>query len=125
MIGLDEDALICDLAETYHIFNYRELSPSIVGALACGLRENSRIKMKISGVERSLTDLILAIIADRLGILVCQHSSKATPGDVPPSIYEKLLGIDSGETNNNTMIFTDGAEYEAYRSAILRNIDGE
>ena len=124
MISLDEDSLICDLAETYHIFNYRELPSKTVGALACGLRESSRIKMKLSGIERTLEDLILAIIADRLGILICQHNPKATPNDVPPSIYEKLLNIESGESNNNTMTFTDGADFERYRSSLIGDING-
>ena len=37
MINLDEGALICDFAETYHIYNYREFEPFYVATLANGL----------------------------------------------------------------------------------------
>ena len=127
MINLDEDALICDLAETYHIFNYRELPPKIVGALACGLKETSRIKMKLSGIDRSLDTLILAIIADRLGTLICQHSPEATASDIPPSIFKKLINQEDEDedVNNNNMTFTSGADFEKYRSALLGKINGQ
>lgn len=125
MINLDEDALICDLAETYHIFNYRELPSKTVGALACGLKETSRIKMKLSGIDRSLDTLILAVIADRLGMLICQHSPKATASDIPPSIYKKLINQEDEDTNNNNMTFTSGADFEKYRSSLLGKINGQ
>lgn len=33
MIRADEDALVCDLAETYHIYNYRQLPARQVAVL--------------------------------------------------------------------------------------------
>jgi len=48
MIHTDEDALICDLAETYHIFNYRELPPSLAATLSVGLKDDSRIKKEVA-----------------------------------------------------------------------------
>lgn len=68
MITLDEEALICDLAETYHIYNYRELRPSLVGVLACGLREDSRIALKQAGLNVSPENMMLAMIIDKLEI---------------------------------------------------------
>ena len=44
MIALDEDALTCDLAETYGIYEFRLLPPAKIAVLACGLSEDSRIK---------------------------------------------------------------------------------
>lgn len=49
MIAKDEDALICDLAETYRIFDYRSLPLKTVATFSVGLRENSRIKMSLGG----------------------------------------------------------------------------
>lgn len=43
MIATDEDALICDLAETYHVFDYRGLPLKTAAALASGLRNDARI----------------------------------------------------------------------------------
>lgn len=64
MIRDDEDALICDFAETYQIYDYRSLPLRLVATLAAGLRENSRIKS--AGAKASVTNTLLAMIADQL-----------------------------------------------------------
>lgn len=69
MINLDEDALICDLAETYHIYDYRSLPVQLVATLSAGLRDNSRIKLKAAGSPVGLDTVILAAIADNLSML--------------------------------------------------------
>lgn len=69
MILLDEDALICDFAETYHVFDYRALPASLAATLAVGLRDNSRIKMRISDRKASIDTIILAGIMDRLSVM--------------------------------------------------------
>lgn len=74
MIALDEDSLICDFAETYHIFNYKELSPIQAGVLACGLRDNSRIKLKMTDMRISFDDMLLAVIADKLETQLYQYA---------------------------------------------------
>lgn len=66
MLNLDEDALICDLAETYSIYDYRSLPLSLVATLSAGLRENSRIIMKMCGIPATQETLMLAGIADRI-----------------------------------------------------------
>ena len=69
MVKLDEDALICDLAETYHIYDYRSLPLKLVATLSAGLRDDSRIKLKASESPVSLDTMILAVIADNLTML--------------------------------------------------------
>lgn len=68
MVALDEAALICDLAETYGIYDYRQLPPRTVAVLSVGLRENARIMKKLAGAEDvpELKVQLLAIIADRI-----------------------------------------------------------
>lgn len=46
MIQTDEDALICDLAETYQIYDYRQLPAYQVAVFSYGLRDDSRIKVR-------------------------------------------------------------------------------
>ena len=58
MVALDEDALICDFAETYHIYDYRRLPVEYAATLAYGLRENSRIRMVQSGLKVELNTLL-------------------------------------------------------------------
>lgn len=68
MIALDEEALECDLAETYHIYDYRALDPDRTALFSIGLRENSRIKMKLSGQKYPLETILLACAVDRLSL---------------------------------------------------------
>lgn len=43
MILTDEDALICDFAETYNVLDYRALPLRTAATLASGLRADARI----------------------------------------------------------------------------------
>lgn len=123
MISLDEDALICDLAETYHILNYRALPPKLVGVLCCGLRDNSRIKMKLSEINVSADMLLSALIADRLQVLIWQNTEDGSKGrNFPKSIYEKLLNPQKEESQN--MAFSSGADFDEYRKTLIGKING-
>lgn len=93
MIVTDEDALICDLAETYHIYDYKSLSPLRVAAFSVGLRENSRIKLKMNNAKYPIETLLQAMIVDRLSILVWMRTKDGRDGtNKPQSILSKLLG---------------------------------
>lgn len=70
MISVDRDALICDMAETYHIYDLRGLPARTLATLAFGLRADSRIKMRLSDQPLRVNTILLAAIADRLGLLV-------------------------------------------------------
>jgi len=52
MIATDEDALVCDLAETYHVLDYRMLPLKTAAALASGLRSDARIFEAIRQKDR-------------------------------------------------------------------------
>ena len=67
MVRADEDALICDFAETYHIYDYKRLPLSTAAALAVGLRDTSRIKMKLSGAVVANDIQLMAAAVDRPG----------------------------------------------------------
>ena len=117
MLYLDEDSLVCDLAETYNIYDYRALSPCLVGVLACGLRDDARIKRVMSGQKISTDTMLYAGILDRLSILVWQNTEDGHNGqNMPESVLSRLLG----ETKeSNTMSFDSGADLEAYRERLL------
>lgn len=66
MIATDEDALICDLAETYGVFDYESLPVNLVATFACGLRDNARIRQKLRGEELDTETLLSAILIDRV-----------------------------------------------------------
>ena len=87
-----EDELICDFAETYHILNYRELSPSLAATLCMGLRDDSRVKMKIAGIKITLEQTLLARITDELAF---QSWAKTKDGQKnrnrPVSVLKTIL----------------------------------
>lgn len=109
MIDFDEDALICDLAETYNIYDYRSLPLLLVATLSAGLRENSRIKFAMAGSPVSQDTLILASIADRIEAFRYMMSSNKT--STPAFIVDALLKKEK-KTNGVTR-FKSGEELEA------------
>lgn len=65
MLSLDREAVMCDFAEAYHIYTFKGLSARYIATLAIGLRENSRIKLKMIGVKNCLPDIIInALLID-------------------------------------------------------------
>lgn len=119
MIYLDEDALICDLAETYHIYDYRALLPSLVGVLACGLPPNARINLIRTGQKVDTDTMLKATIADRLGVLIWQNTEDGQKGrNMPKSILRELIGEE--KTESDIVVFNDSADFEAYRAEFIR-----
>ncbi len=103
MLATDQDALLCDLAETYHIYDMESLPLETVATLAVGLRPGSRIKMKMSGAKAPDELLLLAHIVDRLGLLVWQNTKDGQRGiNRPASIVDLINGSD-----NKDQIITD------------------
>nr|DAF99592.1 MAG TPA: protein of unknown function (DUF5361) [Siphoviridae sp. ctkKt3] len=88
MVNTDEALLMCDLAETYGIYDYRQLSLRNAAAFSAGLRENSRIRQKMEGAPAESTTILLASIADRLGLILA--SLRGT--DAPESIIDCIFG---------------------------------
>ncbi len=104
MIALDEDALLCDMAETYHIYEMEQLPPEYVATLAVGLRDDSRIKMQALGLKVDVKTLLLAHIADNTAINVYVKTKDAKTGRNRPksivkafSTEEQARRFDSGE----------------------------
>ena len=109
MINMDEDALICDLAETYHIFDYKSLPVKLVGTFACGLRNNSRIMMQVSGIKIEPEQMLLAGIVDNTHMSAWLQSEDGRKNvNRPKSVLAQL----SGNTENDTRAFSSGQEFE-------------
>lgn len=121
MLSIDEDAVICDLAETYGILNYRQLPVSLVSTLACGLREESRIKRKMSGTEAAGVDrILLAMIVDGVNTLAWMQTKDGEKGrNRPKSITKEILNV---EKNEDIQSFASAEEFEAERQRILERM---
>lgn len=77
--------------------DYRTLPLRQAAALASGLGPDSRIGRRLSGRQGETRDILLAILADRLGDVICLMSrGKVHPEPIAPP----LLGqsVQAGET---------------------------
>ena len=124
MLETDEDALVCDLAETYGIYDYSSLPLSRVATFAVGLRENSRIKLKMQNAKYPLETMLLASVADRLSTLVWMQSKDGMNGqNRPKSIVAQMLCIK--ESNDKDFeVFDTPEAFEKRRNEILRKGEG-
>ena len=112
MISLDRSALFCDLAETYGILNWKTVPAATLALLAVGLRENSRIKMRLSGRTVPVEHLLLAAALDRLSTLVWFLTEDGEKGiNRPKSMTAILLG-ESQETAGDVQSFETAEECE-------------
>ena len=107
---MGEDELICDLAETYGIYDYKALSPSLVATLTIGLRDDSRIKMKLTGQKRSLEQMLLALIFDDLNLILWSRKGKHR-GRRPDSVFKRLT---ENRHKDELKSFATPEEFEAW-----------
>lgn len=100
MLATDREAVICDLAENYGIFDYRALPARLLATLAVGLREDSRIKMRMEGQCVPRSELLLAAVLDKLSTIVWFLSEDGQNNvNRPTSMVEVLLGEPSSQSS--------------------------
>ena len=111
MLRTDRDALVCDLAETYGIFDLRTLPVPLLATLASGLREDSRIMMRLTGRRITRSELLLAAAVDRLSLLWWGMSEDAKHGtNRPKSLVAAFM--EEQEEAGNVMAFDDVDAFE-------------
>lgn len=122
MISAGREELICDLAETYHIYDMRSLSPERAAIFSCGLRNDSRIKMKLAELKYTISELLDVMIYDRLAWLCWAQTADARKGRNRP---EPLLDIlmDGGDKEDEVVTFDSPEEFEYARIAALKGVD--
>lgn len=117
MIKLDEDALICDFAETYHVFNYRGLPLTYAAVLASGLRDDSRIKMKIAKLTVSFDTLLLCAILDAARVGNWMQTKDGIKGrNIPESLTQSIIGMNEKDGNAG---FSSGEDFESERRRLI------
>lgn len=120
MLNIDEDMVFCDFVETYRIYDLYELSPIKVAALACGLRANSRIKMKLAGVEHDINTLLLAVCADNLQWLAWSKTEQARHGTNKPQSL--VASLTNSSKQSDIIAFEDAEAFERYRRNAIERI---
>ena len=127
MIDLDEDALICDLAETYQVYDYKQLPLQTVAVFAYGLKDDSRIKQLLSDQIAPVERVLLASMVDRLSMLLWIQSKDGQKRvNRPASIADQLIKRDKSENDEKDyLVFESGEDFENYRKALLAKTGGE
>lgn len=121
MIETDEAALVCDFAETYHIFDYKALPAATAALLASGLRESSRIKLKMAGLRYTSDTLLLAAILDRLTMIQWfQTQDGQRNRNRPESVFDRLTGT---APSKDIKAFSSGDAFRAEFERITKGGD--
>ena len=122
MLRTDEDALLCDFAETYHIYDLGSLPVKTVAALAFGLRDDSRIKMIMAGLKVPVNQMLLAHIADSANYIKWTKTEAAVnnPSDPPDRLLNVIMGIPQAGDGKTCKGFKSIADFEAARAKIIR-----
>lgn len=119
MLATDEDALICDFAETYHVLDWRGLPLHLAATLAAGLRQNSRSKSAASGCKAPFDTVLLALISDRLRGIEWMLSADGRTGRNRPAMLAQALLEDGNGAESDVVGFATGEEFEAARKRFI------
>lgn len=117
LLNLDEDAVICDIAETYGVFDYKSLDVGLLSILVTGLPPESRIKQKLNKEKIGLTDTLLAGILDSLNHIAYMLQGKKH-GKHPASVLEMLRNVSEKKTKKS-ISFSSPEEFERRRKELL------
>lgn len=112
MLRLDQDALVCDLAETYGILDWRSLPVSTLATLASGLRDSARIMMRLSGSRLDLHTMMEASSLDALRLLWWAQTKDGQAGrNAPKSVLQSILGEQG--SSSELEIYNTGDDFHA------------
>lgn len=115
-----EDLVICDLAEYYGILEYEKLPPLRIASFVLGLRENSRVMLKLQNQKITTENYLLAGILDRLSLLVWANTKDAQKGKNKPKMILDLINKKNVEYNT----FYSGEEFKKEREKIIQKVGG-
>lgn len=119
----DEDALICDFAETYHILGWKSLPVSLAATLAAGLRDNSRSKLALIGRSVPLEMQLAAGTYDKLAYLAWSKTKDAQKGrGCPPSVLAELMGQKNNKNENKPVGFDSAESFERTRQKLIGKV---
>ena len=117
MYAKNPDALTCDMAETYGVFNIQSLPARLAATLAVGLRDDSRIKMAVTETPVKDEIVLLACIADCVRWIQWSMTQAAQNGaDPPKSLLDYYLGI---EREEKLVGYDTPEEFEEARRRIM------
>ena len=120
MIKTDEDLLVCDLAETYHIYDYKQLPPLTVAAFSYGLRADSRINLKLNNQPVDIDTQMLAGIFDVVNLMWWSRTKDGQSNkNRPKSILNSIMSSSKDDQQRDEVTFDSGEDFERARRNLL------
>lgn len=117
MLREAKDELICDFAETYHIYDLRQFSVQYIAILAKGLRPESRVKMKMAEAPTTFERMAMATLIDGVNILIWQNTKSGRNGkNRPQSVVDRLINREKTDVVEG---FNSSEDFEKAREALL------
>ena len=96
----------------------RQLPPLRIAVFLYGLRKDSRIKLRLAGLEYTLTEQLLVGIFDKVNWLQWANSKTAKDGGEPPEpLAFKLFGGDADRSDITA--YNSPEEFETQRRRII------
>ena len=123
MLERSEDSLICDLAETYHIYEMRSFRASYIATLAAGLREDSRIMMLFSGNKIRPSLLLQAASLDKLALLWWAETKDGQKNRNRPESVVGSLTKENKQTEEPPIVFESVEDFNKTREEMIRRIN--
>lgn len=117
MIVEGEDELICDFAEYYHIYDYRQLPVVYCATLAVGLREDSRIVLKLTKQKGTYEQKLMTLMYDVVNMIRYFHTQDGAenvnrPESLYSVIFEDKKQVDKSNDTNTYMRFSSGEDFK-------------
>lgn len=113
-----EDDLICDFAEYYGIYDYRALPADCAATLCAGLREPSRVMMRLAGAKISLREALFARMVDELAFI---SWTKTKDGQKNRNRPKSVLASLTTEKVVEHESFTSAEDFNAEWERIIRS----
>ena len=123
MLERSEDSLICDMAETYHIYEMRSFRASYIATLAAGLREDSRVMMLFSGNKIRPSLLLQAASLDKLALLWWAETKDGQKNRNRPESVVESLTKENKQTEEPPIVFESAEEFNKTREEMIRRIN--
>ena len=107
MLSSQEDAFICDMAETYHIYDIEQFPVTYIAILLSGLREDSRTMMALTGRKISFKQTVDALTYDAINLILWSKTKDGQNGVNRPKrlidiltkkeVKEEVVAFETGE----------------------------
>lgn len=114
--------MICDLAETYRIYDYRGVPVRLLGTLVSGLGPESRTVQKCTGVNGAPDTVLLARIYDAVQTLLWLFSEDGAKNrNRPKPIADMFFSTNKPKEKTGMTI----EEFERARARILKEVSSD